>query len=373
MSNPKLNEIPSTYEFWGVKGIERLSINLDPNSKINVFIGNNGVGKTKALECLYQSLLFSNEQYFVKNALLIGNFKSNLVFNNARINNIFFWDGNDVSSHILKNINKIVSFPIVYIPAQERGYIKDQNIESIRPLGKYQERKCEYFENIYKNLNEFHNTSITEWFIQRAMSTNEYQTGVDNREIELLSVLNILNKIDDRISNDKKSFSIPGGNSVEFTIDGQKRNLQELSTGFTSLIKIVQSIVSGYSFFTNSNNIENEMGVVLIDEIESHLHVSWQTKILPILNKIFPNTVFIVATHSSLVLSQLYNGKAYQLINEGGIVVNKEIVNPSNEAFVDLLYSAFNVNLNNIKLNNIQNERSKNQQNKLFDILGISN
>lgn len=371
MSNLKVNKIPSTYEFSGVKGIERLSINLDPNSKINVFIGNNGIGKTKALECLYQSLLFSNKQYFIENNIFWGNLKSKLVFKDAKINHIPFWK-NDSNYNKPNNINKIVSFPIVYIPAQERGYINDKDIESIKPLGKYQERKREYFENIYKNINNPNNTSITEWFIQRALSTNQYQTGIDDREIELLSVLNILNKIDNRISNDKKAFSIPGGNSVEFTIDGQKRNLQELSTGFTSLIRIVQSIVSGYSFFTNSTDIENEMGVVLIDEIESHLHISWQTRILPILNKIFPNTIFIVATHSSLVLSQLYNGKAYQLVNDNSIVKNKEIPSPSNEAFVDLLSTAFNVNLNKIKLDNIQSERSEKQQNNLFNTLGIN-
>ncbi|WP_143531106.1 DUF2813 domain-containing protein, partial [Rodentibacter ratti] len=85
MSNLKVNKIPSTYEFWGVKGIERLSINLDPNSKINVFIGNNGVGKTKALECLYQSLLFSNDQYFLKDSVLFHEIKPKLVFEKAKI------------------------------------------------------------------------------------------------------------------------------------------------------------------------------------------------------------------------------------------------------------------------------------------------
>lgn len=102
------------------------------------------------------------------------------------------------------------------------------------------------------------------------------------------------------------------------------------------------------------------------------MHISWQTRILPILNSVFPNTTFIIATHSSLVLSQLYNGKAYQLVNENGIVVNKEINNPSNEAFVDLLSTAFNVNLNDIKLTDIQSERYKKQQNQMFNILGIS-
>ncbi|THA07665.1 DUF2813 domain-containing protein, partial [Rodentibacter pneumotropicus] len=124
MSNLKVNKIPSTYEFWGVKGIERLSINLDPNSKINVFIGNNGVGKTKALECLYQSLLFSNEQYFLKNSIF-NEIKSKLVFENAKIDNLSFWKDeshNSIPHNEFDKINKIVSFPIVYIPAQERGY-----------------------------------------------------------------------------------------------------------------------------------------------------------------------------------------------------------------------------------------------------------
>ncbi|WP_242650101.1 DUF2813 domain-containing protein [Rodentibacter trehalosifermentans] len=182
MSNLKVNKIPSTYEFWGVKGIERLSINLDPNSKINVFIGNNGVGKTKALECLYQSLLFSNDQYFLKDSVLFHEIKPKLVFEKAKIDNLSFWKDEPHkknSYNEFSQIKKIVSFPIIYIPAQERGYINDKNIESIKPLGKYQERKREYFENIYKNMNNPNNTSITEWFIQRAMSTNEYQTGID--------------------------------------------------------------------------------------------------------------------------------------------------------------------------------------------------
>lgn len=360
------NEIPSKYDFEGVIGIDKVSISLDPNSKINVFIGNNGVGKTKTLECLYQVLLFSNNKYTLGSYSL----DDKLVFSKASL------DGKIVSKEdeikYVSDFHKIVSFPIVYIPAQARGYINEKNISSIKPLGSYEDRQKKYFYELYNSLGNINQTSITEWFIQRALSTNNYQRGNDNREIELLSVLNVLNKIDSRISNEKTDFSIPGGDSVEFTIDGKKRKLQELSTGFASLIRIAQSIISGYSFFTNSCDIENEKGVVIIDEIESHLHISWQTRILPILNSVFPNTTFIIATHSSLVLSQLYNGKAYQLVNNNGVVVNEEINNPSNEAFVDLLSTAFNVNLNNIKLTDIQSERYKKQHNQMFNILGIS-
>ena len=44
-------------------------------------------------------------------------------------------------------------------------------------------------------------------------------------------------------------------------------------------------------------------GMVMIDEIEQHLHPGWQQRILPSIRKIFPNIQFIVATHSPEVLS----------------------------------------------------------------------
>ena len=46
-------------------------------------------------------------------------------------------------------------------------------------------------------------------------------------------------------------------------------------------------------------------GVVLIDEVELHLHPAWQTQILPRLFATFPHIQFVVTTHSSFVLSQL--------------------------------------------------------------------
>ena len=47
----------------------------------------------------------------------------------------------------------------------------------------------------------------------------------------------------------------------------------------------------------------NGQGIVLIDEIELHLHPSWQQKIILILRESFPNIQFIMTTHSPHVLS----------------------------------------------------------------------
>ncbi|WP_309143275.1 AAA family ATPase [Nostoc sp. CHAB 5836] len=46
-------------------------------------------------------------------------------------------------------------------------------------------------------------------------------------------------------------------------------------------------------------------GVVLIDEIELHLHPKWQREIIPALTRTFPNCQFIVTTHSPQVISQV--------------------------------------------------------------------
>ena len=48
-------------------------------------------------------------------------------------------------------------------------------------------------------------------------------------------------------------------------------------------------------------------GVVLIDEIEMHLHPAWQWKVLKVLQETFPKVQFIISTHSPIVLSSAKN------------------------------------------------------------------
>ena len=133
--------------------------------------------------------------------------------------------------------------------------------------------------------------------------------------------------------------------------------MSELSSGFTSIFKIIQTIIAGYSYFTNEVQIANVRGIVLIDEIESHLHNEWQVKIIPLLKQLFPNTTFFINTHSSLVISQLEDGEAYRLQREtDGVVYGKAIAHPSNASIIDLLNEAFNVDLNKLKIERTQGQ-----------------
>lgn len=167
-------------------------------------------------------------------------------------------------------------------------------------------------------------------------------------------MLELLHKIDPRI--DSKFLEI-SGLRVFIKIENNKRELSELSSGFVSILKIIQTIIAGYSYFTNEVQIANVRGIVLIDEIESHLHNEWQIKIIPLLKRLFPNTTFFITTHSSLVISQLEDGEAYRLQREAdGVVYGKAIPHPNNASFIDLLNEAFNVDLNKLKIERAQGQ-----------------
>ncbi len=77
-------------------------------------------------------------------------------------------------------------------------------------------------------------------------------------------------------------------------------SFRDLSSGYAAILKVfvellMQTEVSDYS----PNSIA---GYVIIDEIDVHLHVSLQRKVLPFLSSLFPNVQFIVSTHSPFVL-----------------------------------------------------------------------
>ena len=80
-------------------------------------------------------------------------------------------------------------------------------------------------------------------------------------------------------------------------------NIFQLSSGETSLLNIFLSILRdfewGGSRFSDPSDVR---GVVVVDEIDLHLHALHQFEVLPFLIRMFPGVQFIVTTHSPLVV-----------------------------------------------------------------------
>lgn len=89
--------------------------------------------------------------------------------------------------------------------------------------------------------------------------------------------------------------------------DGKRLTLNQLSDGQKSLLLISTGIAFQCATLNPQLGLDayKSNGVVLIDEVELHLHPDWQRQILPILTREFPNIQFICTTHSPQVLSMV--------------------------------------------------------------------
>jgi len=359
-------------EFDGVMGVGRVRLDLEPNQRVYTFIGANGVGKTKTLESLFQVLFFSNKQKNDIDDVIPGEilrFKSLVYHSKKIIADTKNWM--NLSQLFLPEM--FHSYPVIYLGAQSRGVLRHNQFASAEKMGSLAERRRDYFERVISNMQDDFGSmnmesGIEEWFITLARSSNPYQKQEDNRDIEIKTVIRLLNEIDSRI--DPEFLEISGDDRVSLKIEGQKRELSQLSSGFTSILKLIQAIVSGYGYFTNEVNLQRVQGIVLIDEIESHLHLTWQANIIPLLKKLFPNTTFYITTHSSIVLSQLQEGEAYTLYrDDAGIVQTRKIASPNKAALVDIMKDVFRVDLNQMKLDNSQVEEQKEAKQSLLALL----
>jgi predicted ATP-binding protein involved in virulence len=82
--------------------------------------------------------------------------------------------------------------------------------------------------------------------------------------------------------------------------------VEQLSDGEKGLLAMVGDLARRLAIANPSlSDPLQGSGVVLIDEIELHLHPKWQREIIPALTRTFPNCQFIVTTHSPQVISQV--------------------------------------------------------------------
>lgn len=110
----------------------------------------------------------------------------------------------------------------------------------------------------------------------------------------------------DEIEPKRIVFKDPAGASIE---------IESLSDGFRSILSLTLELIRQFALCFSVDEVFSEdgktielPGVVLIDEIDVHLHPRWQRTIGPWLTSHFPNVQFIVTTHSALVCQGAVTG-----------------------------------------------------------------
>jgi hypothetical protein len=118
---------------------------------------------------------------------------------------------------------------------------------------------------------------------------------------------------------------------------GCEVNLQQLSDGFRSILGLALDLImqliwtfpgnEGILKLDDQNIAYSDVpGIVLIDEIDAHLHPSWQTRVGSWFTKCFPNMQFIVTTHSPLICRACENGSIWRLASPCSGIMSSEII-----------------------------------------------
>lgn len=143
---------------------------------------------------------------------------------------------------------------------------------------------------------------------------------------ELEAVKRALNKsyeiIDESVDKADFSYKVKSG---ELEVSIKRKNgtveslpLRTLSDGIKSTMSMIADIAYRMAIL-NPQLLDNILletsGIVLIDEIDMHLHPSWQSKIIKVLTETFPKIQFIFTTHSPSVISNILNENILVLDN----------------------------------------------------------
>lgn len=308
----------------------------DDNGKTRqwtIILGNNGTGKTTLLQSFVAMipyidfLQFEEDDYKeFSNPLLNLMFHTTNLWRPFRSNsqNASSIKANFVSQNALKNPQFFETFILSASNQASRSSLSDywsytsvsDILATIKCFGYGASRKSG--ETSLSERNEdssyitlFDETALLinpeEWLLQSDYAANRKSAFREKRRTELKEVKEILIKIlpdvdDVRFSEKKKSNDRPAP-IVEFHTPYGWIESKDMSLGYrTSMAWIVDFASRMFDLYPESENPLAEPAVVLIDEIDLHLHPKWQRELIDYLTNLFPNTQFIVTTHSPLIV-----------------------------------------------------------------------
>ncbi len=310
------------------RGIKNLELHFETDSP-TVLIGTNGSGKSSILECLsillswftariqnpqssgrsFQETDIKNDQRQTQNTITV-DFCNSQNFNWSVVG-VRKGYSRDISSsfvelkQIIDEIHSSVeeenlSLPVVVYYPTNRAVLDIP----LRIRNKHSFAQIEAYEEALTG-GQIDFRRFFEWFRDREDLENERRLNdhPSYRDPQLEAVRKAYEVFMNGFSNLRVQ-RLP----LRMTLqkNGEELIINQLSDGEKCLLALVSDLARRLAIANPnlSEPLQGE-GVILIDEIELHLHPKWQQKIIPALTQTFPNCQFIVTTHSPLVINHV--------------------------------------------------------------------
>lgn len=290
-----------------VGGISSLSLDsFDPN--LNIICGENGIGKTNILDSI--ASLFSNYEPIsisVKSGFEQGCIKSSV-------------DGKVISRPIKKkytnltyktwecvNYDENANFNLLYLKVNR--VFKYRRESSINSDPVVTNRTTENAEGLDNN-------DIKQWFVSRYLHSAHVNNLTDVQQENIKLAISCFSLLDNKVTFCKTTTQ----NEIIVKTPTGEIYFELLSSGFRSILFILLGIIKEIEYRFQDNNVlaSDFNGIILIDEIELHLHPEWQGKVCSVLTKTFPKAQFIISTHSPHVIQTAEANEVIALSGENG-------------------------------------------------------
>ena len=223
-----------------VQGVGTIELNLDPGKQAYVFIGANGVGKTKLLETIYKLLYVTHKENIIveRYSGLHSDYSQACVYDEETTEYYVELDyitperDHFTKKYKLGGHNSIGYYsvfdvqprnPVIFIETRDRGFFESPSITLDSNKLKLETKD-----------------SVKKWILEMAYASNPFQKERSKKENTIKSMFKLLSLIDDNYDPD--FIEIDDHENIYIKINGKTREFSELSTGYSSLLKIVQII-----------------------------------------------------------------------------------------------------------------------------------
>ena len=285
-----------------LRHLENIAIELGEASRRHLLItGKNGSGKTSLLEALSKCLTSKN------------NFDTHMeeMFKGEQSFDELIDNGVTISLNCAVALHRLFrngEFVMAYFPASRRANIvMAKGVEDVKLAANY---------DLNANLAEQLVKYMVHLKTQQAYARQEGELQIEgniqawfNRFEAALGVL--LEDSSVRMKYDYRNYNFLLQQDVRLPF-----GFNELSDGYSSVIQIVSDLIMRMEqnwLLKGTLSEYNAEGIALIDELETHLHIELQKKILPFLVTFFPRVQFIVSTHSPYVLTSISEATIFDL------------------------------------------------------------
>lgn len=135
--------------------------------------------------------------------------------------------------------------------------------------------------------------------------------------------------------------------AVNLRVDGRVSNFDVLPDGLKSILGWVSDLMMRMEQIPWENDLPvfERNFLLLLDEIEVHLHPAWQRKVLPALQKLFSNAQIILSTHSPFVVGSVSDAWIYPLKmqDDGNVALDEPVRSQTGMSYPTVVSDIFGI------------------------------